>query len=137
VVTETFTVTIENESKLNANHHRALTKIVQEYATRVFKAASDAEWLHRAKDVKDQEFSTKYFVDAERAVLDAGWVRRRTPGWHIAIEVAQPILWGSAGWFVSQVPSGWGWAIATAVTATVAAVSLAIEKMHKWMLENR
>jgi hypothetical protein len=136
-MTETLTVTIESKSRLNPNHHRALTKIVQEYATRVFKSASDAEWLHRAKDVQEQEFNTKYFVDAERIVLDAGWIRRRTPRWHIAVEVLQPILWGCAGWFVSQVPSGWGWAIATAVTATIAAVSLAIEKMHKWMLENR
>lgn len=137
LVVETITVSIEGQTRLNDGHHRALTKIVQEYATRVFKVASETEWLHRAKGVKEQEFSTKYFVDAERAVLDAGWVRSRTPKWHIAVEVAQPILWGFAGWSLSLTPDGWGWSIVTAVTATAAAVSLAIEKMHKWMLENR
>ncbi len=134
---DVITVTVKGTSQLNEAHRAAFTKIVQDYAFRVFEVASKEEWLRRARGVRHREFSTKNFVDAERSVLDAGWVRLKTPRWHIVVEVFQPPLWAFAGWALSMTPNGWGWAVVTALTMVVAAVSLAIEKIHKWMLENK
>lgn len=128
---------VEGVSALEERYRAEFTRIVQDYGLRVYRAASEAEWLTRAKGVDVPEFNTQHFFDGERSVLGKGWSRRKTPWWYVVIEITQPLIWAFVGVSFSLVSLGWGWGMWGGIAIAVGGATLGLEKMHKWMAENR
>lgn len=127
---------VDGVSELDRRYRSEFTRIVQDYGVRVYRAASEAEWLTRAKGVEVPEFNTQHFFDGERSVLGKGWSRRKAPWWYVLIEITQPLIWSFVGVAFSLVSLGWGWGMWGGIGIAVAGATLGVEKMHKWMVEN-